>query len=648
MRVVLGFALTMMLLGVLDSERRTVAQEAAPLAVAPFTAEQAKAFQQQWARHIGKEVVHTNSIGMQLTLIPPGEFMMGVSEKDTFRELRQNMLKSQNLLDRILATSGGLLTEMPAHRVRLTKPFYMGSFEVTVGQFRRFADETGYKTDAEKGLVYGKPYEGKSPIRTWRQPVYPDRPPNEQQPKENEPVMHLDWNDCMAFCAWLSKKEAKQGHQYSLPTSAQWEYACRAGTTTLWYFGDDAAFDKVGQDFEWISWSGKSPNPVGQRKPNPFGLYDMHGNMMEWMADWLHDMYYLESPLNDPMGPANMNEERIQRRMVRGGAFEVGRYWSRSAWYVRIAQGSNQHRHPGFRVALHITGIKGVAPAPEPNMRVVGENKAPADPSAAQQAAVTRDRPKELKIKLSENVSMEFVLVPAGSLLMGSLKGGRYERPVHQVVISKPFYIGKYEVTQAQWDAVMGEKDRLERWGKFAPRGPRFLGSDKPMFTIWNDWQTFVEKIRKKAPGHDFRLPTEAQWEYACRAGSTSEYCFGDDPAQLKDYAWVCADDAPRPGERKWPDLVVGGRKPNHWGIHDMHGSVWEWCADWWDEDYYSRSPLVDPQGPQTGNFRVLRGGAVKNYGRFARSAFRLFMLPDTQDMAMDLLGGARLVINLP
>ena len=79
-----------------------------------------------------------------------------------------------------------------------------------------------------------------------------------------------------------------------------------------------------------------------------------------------------------------------------------------------------------------------------------------------------------------------------------------------------------------------------------------------------------------------------------------------------------------------------------------MHGSVREWCADWWGEDYYRRSPLVDPQGPPTGNFKVIRGGAVKSYGRFARSAFRLFMLPDTQDMAMDCMSGARLVINLP
>jgi formylglycine-generating enzyme required for sulfatase activity len=208
------------------------------------------------------------------------------------------------------------------------------------------------------------------------------------------------------------------------------------------------------------------------------------------------------------------------------------------------------------------------------------------------------------------------------------------------------------------------------------------------MCTTWNDWQMFIAALEKKVPvslretsAHHaerahvdrslrdrqrvserlahvdfltaserdgyFALPTEAQWEYACRAGSTTEYCFGDDPARLKDYAWVCADDAPQPRDRQWPDLAAGDRKPNNWGLHDMHGSVREWCADWWDEDYYSRSPLVDPPGPPTGNFKVLRGGAVKSYGRFARSAFRLFLLPDIQDAAVDNLSGARLVVNL-
>jgi len=628
----------------------SLAADTPPPAVAPFNAEQARQFQQQWADHLGKPLAYTNSIGMKLTLLPPGEFVMGLSEQDEYEQLRARLLRSGSLIDRNTAEHGGLQEEMPAHRVRLTKPFYMGSCEVTFGQFRRFADETGYKTDAERGLVYEKPYKGKQPIRTFRTPVYPDRPKNAQQPREDDPVMHLDWNDCIAFCEWLSRKEADKRYQYALPTSAQWEYACRAGTTTTWYFGNQEAFDKVGREYELISWREKSPSEVGQRKPNPFGLYDMHGNMMEWMRDWLNVFYYLESPLNDPTGPVIPNEAANKRRLVRGGAFEVGRYWSRSSWGVRIARGSNQHRHPGLRVAMFIKDVEGVPPAPEPNLQIVGEDRTPADPIAAQAAVVTKDRPKELQISMTDDVSMDFVLVPAGSFLMGSAKGGRFERPVHAVTISKPFYIGKYEVTQGQWDAVMGSEDRVRRWGDRPPKQPEHLGPDRPMFKVnWNEWQKFVEKLRSSMPAHKFSLPTEAQWEYACRAGTKSEYCFDDDPSLLRKFAGIGEEPETASSEGARAEQILAGTKPNPWGIYNMHGSLWEWCSDWWGKDYYSHSPHVDPQGPTNGNFKVLRGGALEIYGRHARSGFRFFRVPDmtVSFRYHPVRTGARLVINL-
>ncbi len=614
------------------------------LAKAPFDAEQARKYQKQWAEYTGKELVYTNSIGMKMVLLPPGEFMMGIKDAAALNELRENMLSSDGHWDRVLGKGIGPVINLPGHRVRLNQPIYMGAHEVTVGQFRQFTQQSGYKTDAERGLVYEKTYEGEQPIRTWQKTFY--------KHADDHPVLQVGWKDCMAFCEWLSKQEAKQGHEYSLPTDAEWEYACRAGTTTMWHFGDPDVYQQVAQQYANMSWkSGTRPIAVGQKKSNAFGLFDMHGNLCEWVADWHHWYYYLESPLNDPTGPATQNEHKITRRWVRGGAFNVSRYWARSDMRIRIHQGSNQHDHVGFRVAMHVKDIERAEPAEEPNMRIVGEDKAPADPVAAQKAAVTKDRPKELKIELSEDVSMEFVLVPAGSFLMGSLKGGRYERPVHQVVISKAFYIGKYEVTQGQWDVVMGKRNHKNRWGEKVASSLRreWVGPNKPMFRVsWNDWQDFVKGVHHKAPPRDFSLPTEAQWEYACRAGSKTEYCFGDDPALLEEYAWITPEDAPHPRERIWPDLAVGGRKPNKWGIHDMHGNAWEWCQDWWDNDYYSKSPLKDPQGPDDGYFKVLRGGAVKSYGRFARSAFRLFINADVPDDDRTLLTGARLVINLP
>ncbi len=329
----------------------SLADEHPPLAKAPFSAEQARAFQQQWADYVGKPLVYTNSIGMKLVLLPPGEFVMGFSVNREYQQLRRTLLRSKSLIDRNPADHGGLQEEMPAHRVRLTKPFYMGCFEVTFEQFRQFADETGYQTDAERGLVYGKPYKGKQPIRTFRKPVYPDRSADAQQPRENDPVMHLDWNDCRAFCEWLSKKEADKGFEYALPTSAQWEYACRAGTTTTWHFGNDDAFDKVASKYELISWREKSPSVVGQRKPNPFGLYDMHGNVSEWCQDWYDDDYYRESPRIDPQGPTSSSLGRP--RVVRGGSFADLASSCRSAFRHTCTETSKSVRI-GFRVVREI------------------------------------------------------------------------------------------------------------------------------------------------------------------------------------------------------------------------------------------------------------------------------------------------------
>jgi formylglycine-generating enzyme required for sulfatase activity len=211
--------------------------------------------------------------------------------------------------------------------------------------------------------------------------------------------------------------------------------------------------------------------------------------------------------------------------------------------------------------------------------------------------------------RLINSIGMEFVPIPAGEFLMGSNDGDDDERPVHTVQIGRPFYLGKYAVTQAQWEAVMGNNPS------------HFTGQpNRPVEQVsWDDVQAFIGKLNNKEGGTKYRLPTEAEWEYAARAGSTTAYSFGDDPGQLGEYAWYTDNS----GGQTHP---VGQRQPNAWGLYDMHGNVWEWVQDWYGT--YAAEPVTDPQGPSSGSNRVVRGGSWYNDARFCRSACRSYAPP--------------------
>jgi formylglycine-generating enzyme required for sulfatase activity len=213
---------------------------------------------------------------------------------------------------------------------------------------------------------------------------------------------------------------------------------------------------------------------------------------------------------------------------------------------------------------------------------------------------------------------MEFVQIPAGKFMMGSNSGDNDEKPIHEVSISKAFYLGKYEVTQAQWQAMMGANSS------------RF--KNDPNFSVenvsWNEVQDFINKLHDEEKGVKYRLPTEAEWEYAARAGTTTAYSFGDKPDELGEYAWFF-DNARRTTH------PVGQKKPNQWGLYDMHGNVWEWVQDWYSKDAYKAltSTAVDPQGPATGSYRVFRGGCWGNNLISAyRSAQRRYDAPSNRN----------------
>jgi len=225
--------------------------------------------------------------------------------------------------------------------------------------------------------------------------------------------------------------------------------------------------------------------------------------------------------------------------------------------------------------------------------------------------------PRELEPRgakdLANSLGMQFVLIPAGTFMMGggvAEDGDEDERPQHQVTFSQPFYLQTTPVTQGQWKKLMGEN-------------PAFFhecGEGCPVENVsWDDAQEFIKKLNRMEQTDQYRLPTEAQWEYACRAGSTRSFCFGDEEALLGQYAWYADNSQKSPHP-------VGRLKPNAWGLYDMHGNVYEWCQDWYGE--YPPGPVTDPRGPSAGKYRVLRGGSWDGEAGDGRSAYRLRLNP--------------------
>ena len=228
-------------------------------------------------------------------------------------------------------------------------------------------------------------------------------------------------------------------------------------------------------------------------------------------------------------------------------------------------------------------------------------------------AAPKTTRPQPVTLDLGRGVKMKLVGIPAGTFMMGSDKSPT-QKPIHQVTISKPFYMGVTEVTQAQWSAVTGTL----AWGRYVnSRYVKSRGDHAASFILWNETTAFCRALSKKT-GRTVRLPTEAEWEYACRAGATTQFGFGNDAAKMGDYAWYSSNASDK---GQWYAHPVHVKKPNAWGLYDMHGNVWEWCADW--AGPYANAGARDPKGPAAGTARVLRGGSVRDSAWSCSSAIR-------------------------
>jgi uncharacterized protein (TIGR02996 family) len=244
--------------------------------------------------------------------------------------------------------------------------------------------------------------------------------------------------------------------------------------------------------------------------------------------------------------------------------------------------------------------------------------------------------------RLVNSVGMEFALIPAGAFLMGSTgrggHGNRDETPQHRVEITRPFWFGIYPVTQEQYAAVMGSNPSQFRKG--GSRAAEVKGMDTSRFPAegmsCGDTEEFCRKLSalRAEKGRTYRLPTEAMWEFACRAGGqpNMRFCFGARMTSTQgNIDGTTANYGAKVSARLGRTCQVGMYAPNAWGLYDMHGNVFEWCSDWYGPDYYRGSPVKDPEGPDTGSVRPLRGGAFPYNAFLCRAAYRNHSIADNR-----------------
>ncbi len=573
---------------------------APPPAKAPFDAVQAKAHQAAWAKHLGTEVETTNSVGMQMTLIPPGEFLMGSSDADIELALK---IAEENQDTPALSR---VQEERPQHLVRITRPFRLAVHEVTIGQFAKFVEQLKYKTQAEEfggnsDTIKLADVKRENQSMTWRTPGY--------AVTEKSPLTQVSWNDAVAFCNWLSEQEklavcyrrdgstwtlVTEGNGYRLPTEAEWEYACRAGTTTQFWFGDDW------HEHDKFSWSNKNtdgrPQAVGLLPANPFGLHDIHGNVWEWCHDWSDAKWYERSPSDNPTGPGVSS-----LRVFRGGGWSGMPASSRSSYRNRSTP-LYRHDNRGFRPALSSVG------APSSTASV----KASSQPDTPKSSAGGNTP------KFTNTLGMEFALVPKGKSWLG---GGGGKPGEQEVEIKQDFYMGVYEITQEEWEKVTGKNpSEFSRNGMKKIVVIEIADADLKRFPVelvtWGDCQEFIKTLNEqvKETGWVYRLPTQEEWEYACRGGPMTDKAESAFDFYLeKPTNTLLASQANFMDTNLKRTNKVGSYSPNRLGIYDMHGNIGEWCLD-----EFPAAPNV-PDGTVQ---HALRGGSFNTPTQFRQTSF--------------------------
>lgn len=523
----------------------------------------------------------------KMVVVPAGSFMMGS------------------------AGNSGDKDERPQHKVSFAKPFAAGKFEITFKEWNRCVADGGCNEPATNSREIG-----------------------------SRPVVHVTWNDAQDYVKWLAKKTTRP---YRLLSEAEWEYAARAGSAKRFSWGDKIGSGNANCDICGGDWgNGNNTTPVGLFKANAFGLHDTHGNVWEWVADPWHNNY-LGAPTDGSIWSDGGNS---RLRVIRGGGFNFNPGGLRTADRLGYQVRYNWY-NLGVRVARDLT-VEELAATQDSD----GTKAANAKSEQEQKVAVGTF-PEILKTAPAKKLKPgdefqdckdcpKMVVVPSGQFMMGSPKSERkrkkHEGPQHTVIFTKPIAIGKYEVALDEFEAFVREtkydaidrcwaragsryKNRLDR--SFRNLGFRQSGSHPVACMSWNDAKAFTTWLTTKT-GKSYRLLSEAEWEYASRGGTTTPFSTGQkihtDQANFDgNYTYGGS----RKGQYRKRTVPIGTFGSNSFGLHEMHGNMWEWVEDCWNDSFVDAPTDGSAWSSGDCSQRILRGGSWNSNPRFLRSASR-------------------------
>ncbi len=565
--------------------------------------------------------------------------------------------------------------ERPEHKVFLSD-YKIGKYEITNEEYVLFLNSEieNMKFDKNKDKVIYRGYvifelycgEQKGGCEDFVEKiVYEDNQFKVSEGYENYPVVLVSWHGALAYAEWLSMKT---GRYYRLPTEAEWEYAARGGKRGRAYkYSGSNNLDDVAWYFEN---SNLHLHSIGGKQPNELGLFDMSGNVWEWCSDWYHEDYYIRCESQDVV--KNPQDTIVgAKRVGRGGSWRNKMQDCRIS--VRHGWVPDQGRSRlGFRLVCDLENVPfnmknyindsakkngklqtsfvvkdldkdGIPDSLDNCIGSANPNQIDSDGDGLGDACdedddgdgvpdpkdQCPDTPREALVNekgceldpVIARLEQNMVWVEGGRFTMGCQEGrdgdcDDDEYPAHEVELSG-YWMGKYEVTQAEWRAVMGSDPSYSKGCNNCP-----IES-----VSWHDVQEFLARLNEKT-GKTYRLPTEAEWEYAARGGKKSQGYLYAGSNNLNEVGWYGGNyQKGKSYGAEGTTHPVGQKKPNELGLYDMSGNVWEWCRDWYAGDYYeaceAKGVVRNPQGPSKGSWRMCRGGSWSGNARYCRASNR-------------------------